>query len=192
MLPLLFQIVSSKSTKLLQPLCTFLMGDLAVVRDMESCCKSVRRNKREGGKRCHQMNYLCPSLIFQNLLLQTREECGNEDNKLKKKHGEAFWCLSCHITRWSTHDYSLHCTAFSSQRVAWATLLSKPARNKPVHIFATKEKSISSYVKSSDRKLWGNTCHKINQQSYAYHSFQSRQVTPPARITKYIYNNSIA
>jgi len=72
-LPLFIQAESTKSTKLLLPLCAlFLMPDLAVGREVESCCKPMTTKEREE-KRCHQVNYVCPSLPSQYLLLRTRE-----------------------------------------------------------------------------------------------------------------------
>lgn len=141
-LPLFFQTESTKSTKLPLPLCTlFLMGDLAADREVESCCKSMRRNRGEGGKKGATRWMVCPPLPSNIYCYRVgKKECGSEDNKLKKKHGEASQCLSCPTARWSTQDYGLHCTACSSRRVvAWATLFPKSTWNKPVHIFAATE-----------------------------------------------------
>lgn len=61
------------SQKFLPLLCTsFLMGGFAVHCKVESCCRSVGRNRgRE--KTCHKMNYISPSLPSPYLMLQSRE-----------------------------------------------------------------------------------------------------------------------
>lgn len=112
------------------------------------------------------------------------KECGScELRKSTEKPLSTFPAL--HTGLW----FAFHCLLLLEKS---ESLCCPSAQNKAVHIFAAREWSISSYMKRTDRKLWGDTCHKINQQSYAHHSFQSWQVTPPARITEYIYNSSIA
>lgn len=145
MLPLFFQMESTESTKLLLPLCTlFLTGDFAVDRQgggelLQTHEEKQRRGRKKGATRWIMSVLPCPPNIYCYRL--EKKECGNEDNELKKKHGEASRCLSCPTAHWSTQDYGLHCTAFSSQRVvAWATLFSKSARNKPVHILLWENK----------------------------------------------------
>lgn len=192
MLPLFFQTESTKSTKV-------ATASVHLIFNGRLCCGQEggellqihkewqRRGRKKGATRLIMSVLPYPPNI--NCYRLGKKEHGSEDNELNKKHGEASPCFSCPTARWSTQDYGLHCTACSSQRVAWATLFSKSAWNKPVHIFAAREQSISSYVKRADRKLWGDTYYKINQQSYAHHSFQLWQVTPPARIKEYIYNS---
>lgn len=83
--------------------------------------------------------------------------------------------------------FVLHCLLLRENSVSHS--VSKVSWKKQVHNFAVRDQSIGNYVNRADRKLWGDTCYKINQISYAYHSFQSWQVTPPARIMEYIYNS---
>lgn len=74
MLLLLSSRLEALSLKFLLLLCTsFLMGGFAVHCKVESCCRSMGKNRgRE--KTCHKMNYISPSLPSSYLMLQSRED----------------------------------------------------------------------------------------------------------------------
>lgn len=144
------------------------------------------RDKQEAN-RCNQMNNVCPSLPSQYLVLQNRK--GVVDNELKKCMGKPP----------SAFPAPLHADPHRTM-VCIALPYTHREQHEPLCFQNHVEQASSyfcfertrywyNYVNRADKKLWGDTCFKINQVSYAYHSFQSWQVTPPARIMEYIYNS---
>lgn len=173
------------STALALPLCTlFLMGDFAVDRDGRFLTSMRRKGMR--ARQTEAIRWIMSVLPYGANIYSYR--VGKKE--LWTMNWRKVWGSISVPFLPTAHWlwFVLNCFTITERSMRHSVF--KIRWNNQVGIFAVREWGIGNYVNRADRKLWDDTCYKINQIFYAYHSFQSWQVTPPARIREYIYNST--